>query len=215
MGAGRLRRAVFLDRDGVINRNILNPATGELEAPLTVTDFRIVPGVLRALRRLKSAGFLLFLVSNQPNAAKGKSTIEELRAIHALLCRHLCAARVGFTAFYYCFHHPEGVVSGYSGHCECRKPSPYFLLRAEKKFHLDLSQCWMVGDRATDVACGQAAGTRTILIQGAGAAFAGAAPDHIAINLAEAADLICTSHVTAVPTQIPSDSPEPSLQSRS
>ena len=77
MGTDR-RRAVFLDRDGVINQNVFNPATGEYEAPLIVQDFALVPGVQKALLRLQTAGFLLFLVSNQPNYAKGKSTLSAI-----------------------------------------------------------------------------------------------------------------------------------------
>lgn len=160
----RERRAVFLDRDGVINRNVLNPTTGEYEAPLTVADFALIPGVRTALQRLHSAGFLLFLVSNQPNYAKGKSTLEELAAIDAALQHELDAIPVKFTARYYCLHHPEGSVPGYSGPCVCRKPSPHFLFRAAHEFSVNLAESWMVGDRITDVLCGKSAGTRTIMI---------------------------------------------------
>lgn len=191
MGADR--RAVFLDRDGVINRNVFNPATGQFEAPLTVKDFALLPGVCEALLRLQNAGFLLFLVSNQPNVAKRKSRLEELRAIDEKLRRAVKASEVEFAAHYYCLHHPEGETAEYSGPCACRKPSPYFLLRASREFGLDLRQSWMVGDRATDIMCGRRAGARTILIDANGADWTLAASDRTAADLAAAADIICAA----------------------
>jgi D-glycero-D-manno-heptose 1,7-bisphosphate phosphatase len=157
-------RAVFLDRDGVINRNVFNPGTGEYESPGKPEDFELHPEVLPALRALQRASFQLFLVSNQPNHAKSKSTLEELQAVHGLLVKALESTGVQFTSFYYCYHHPKGVVDGYSGPCECRKPSPYFLRKASREFAISLPDSWMVGDRATDVECGITAGVRTIRV---------------------------------------------------
>lgn len=182
------RRAVFLDRDGVINRNVLNPATGELEAPLTAAEFEVLPGVPEALRRLQAAGYLLFVVSNQPNYAKGKSTLKELRAVDAAMRDSLDRMHVWTAAVYYCLHHPEGVVPGCAVRCECRKPAPYFLLKAAREFGIDLSRSWMVGDRATDVECGRAAGVRTAFV-GEGAEVTGA--DWVGKDLAEASRYIC------------------------
>ena len=184
-------RAVFLDRDGVINRNIFNPATGEYEAPLTPADFEIMPGALDALRALQSAGFLLFLVSNQPNYAKGKSSLAELRAIHQKFVEGLFRSVICFARFYYCLHHPQGVGNRFSRPCECRKPSPYFLLKAQAEFNLNIRQCWMIGDRHTDVECGNRAGTRTMLIaEGASCLSDGAYADEIAVSLEDAATII-------------------------
>jgi D-glycero-D-manno-heptose 1,7-bisphosphate phosphatase len=143
---------------------VLNPSTGEYESPGRPDDFRLSPGVLPALQALQSAGFQLVLVSNQPNCAKGKSTLEELQAVHALLVIRLNEAGVEFARFCYCYHHPNGVVAEYSGPCECRKPSPYFLTKASHELSISLADSWMVGDRATDVECGIAAGVRTIRV---------------------------------------------------
>lgn len=202
MGAGQPtgRRAAFLDRDGVINQNVFNPATEEYEAPLTAADFALIPGVREALRRLQGAGFLLFLVSNQPNYAKGKSSLAELNTIDAKLQRELAAMRVKFAAVYYCLHHPEGDVAGYSGPCVCRKPSPYFLLKAIREFALDMAQSWMVGDRATDILCGRDAGVRTILIDANGAGCCEVVPDRVEADLAAAAEYICAA--TAQPASV-------------
>jgi D-glycero-D-manno-heptose 1,7-bisphosphate phosphatase len=193
MGA---RRAVFLDRDGVINRNVFNPATGAYEAPLTAEELELLPGVGRALQRLRDAGFLFFLVSNQPNHAKGKSSLAELRAIDAEMRRELAAIGVEFAAAYYCLHHPNGAVAGFSGPCACRKPLPYFLLRARREFGLDFEQSWIVGDRATDIECGRTAGVRAILIDSTGGGGGEGGPDRIAEDLAAAADMICGAHLS-------------------
>jgi D-glycero-D-manno-heptose 1,7-bisphosphate phosphatase len=159
-----LSGAIFLDRDGVLNRNVFNPSTGEYESPGKPEDFQLAHDVMPALSALQSAGFRLFLVSNQPNYAKGKSTLEELHAVHDRLLAELKRAQIEFSSFYYCFHHPKGVVSEYSGPCECRKPSPYFLLKARDEFAISLAQSWMIGDRATDIECGVSAGVRTIRV---------------------------------------------------
>jgi D-glycero-D-manno-heptose 1,7-bisphosphate phosphatase len=158
------RAAVFLDRDGVINRNVLDPASGEYGAPLTAEYFELAPGAIRGMQRLRAAGFPLFLISNQPNFAKGKSTLEELARIHRRLEDELEAAGVSMVESYYCYHHPRGEVAGYSGPCDCRKPSPYFLHKAQEAYSLSLADSWIVGDRVTDIECGQAAGLHTIRV---------------------------------------------------
>jgi len=178
-----MRRAVFLDRDGVLNRNIWNKATQAFESPRTPEQFELLPKVIPALHLLRDKGFLLFLVSNQPNFAKGKASMETLDAIHARLETLLDEARISFAAFYYCFHHPE-----FTGKCICRKPLPHFLFMAQEQFKLELEHSWMVGDRATDVVCGRAAGTHTIEINCSRATRAGA--DFIAADLWSAAQLI-------------------------
>jgi len=194
MGAGSGRRAVFFDRDGVINRNVLNAATGEYESPLIEDDFELIPGALDAMRAIQLAGYLLFLVSNQPNYAKGKCSFVILDAIHEKLLGELTREGIKVSRFYYCFHHPHGTIPGYSRSCECRKPSPYFVLRACSEFNLDLCRSWMVGDRRTDVECGKAAGVRTILIHdGEIDPQDGAHPDRFAPDLLRAARLILST----------------------
>ncbi len=196
MGVDHLNRspAIFLDRDGVINRNVLNPATDEWESPLTPEQVVLTPGVLPALRRLREAKFFLFVVSNQPNYAKGKTSLETLNAIHERLAGILKEAGIEIDAWYYCFHHPEGIVAGYAGACTCRKPSPFFLLQARDEFSIDMENSWMVGDRPGDVACGRAAGVRTIRVHHAEEGQAGreldSAPDYVAEGLAEAVEII-------------------------
>jgi len=203
MGIGKVTpAAVFLDRDGVLNPTVLNPVTGRMESPLTPDDFHLVEGVIPALLRLLSNGYLLVLVSNQPNFALGKCSLEILAAIHRKLLAELDRAGITFTRFSYCLHHPRGVTPGYAGFCVCRKPSPWFLLRARDDFQLSLAHSWMIGDQPTDIRCGRAAGVRTIRVvsnplpapsSNPGPKLllhADPAPDYTVPNLLEAAEII-------------------------
>lgn len=191
---------MFLDRDGVLNPTVLNPATARMESPLAPEDFHLGEGVANALRRLQNAGYGLILVSNQPNYALGKSSFETLSEIHAKLVLELASAGIEFRRFCYCFHHPQGVTPSYSKICECRKPSPWFLLEARDDFGLSLSDSWMVGDQPTDTQCGRAAGVRTIRI---GPPPSGPTPgiivdpnaDFRAAHLADAAEMILASRL--------------------
>ncbi|WP_158615515.1 HAD-IIIA family hydrolase [Acidipila sp. EB88] len=164
-GLAPQRRAVFLDRDGVLNRNVFYADTGAWESPRTPAEFALCPDVLPALARLSGAGFLLFVVSNQPNEAKGKSRPGTLASMHRKLVALLASAGLELADAFYCTHHPDfpqaGVAPGRDGGCVCRKPEPYFLLEAARAHNLALRECWMIGDRATDMACGRAAGVRT------------------------------------------------------
>jgi D-glycero-D-manno-heptose 1,7-bisphosphate phosphatase len=190
------RTAVFLDRDGVINALVLNPATGRMESPLDPDDVQLLDGVIPSLLRLQEAGFALLLVSNQPNYALGKSTINMLGAIHNRIANEFRQADIHFTRFSYCLHHPKGVVAGYSGLCVCRKPSPWFLLRARDDFGYSLPDSWMIGDQPTDTLCGNAAGVRTIRID-SGAVLAGPngapAADFLVCNLPESVEIILSN----------------------
>jgi len=189
-----LAQAVFLDRDGVLDALIYNPLTREYESPHRLEDLEMLPRIEEPLKLLQEKGFLLFLVSNQPSYAKGKTTLENIHAIHDKMHEQLIKAGIFFTEYYYCYHHPEGIKAGYSGPCQCRKPSPYFLLQARDKYKLDLSRSWMVGDQGRDIACGKAAGVKTILVEYAHSSDrrkeADAQPDHTAPDLFGAVRII-------------------------
>ncbi|MDR3425658.1 MAG: HAD-IIIA family hydrolase [Alphaproteobacteria bacterium] len=192
MGGRSLNRAVFLDRDGVLNANVLNPATGCWESPHHPDDFRLHAGVLEALCRLQGAGYVLVVVSNQPSYAKGKTSLENIRAVAAKLEQAMTQEGIVIARYCYCLHHPRGIVPEYAIQCSCRKPSPYFLLEAARDFDLDPAESWMVGDRASDVACGLAAGVKTILVRPdhPDADVGAISPDFVADNLADAAEII-------------------------
>lgn len=188
--------AVFLDRDGVLNPLVLNPATGRMESPLTPGEFRLCEGVIPALLRLQRADYPLILVSNQPNMALGKCTLETLGEIHHRLATELLHAGIHFARVCYCLHHPKGVTPGYSGLCVCRKPSPWFLLRARDELRLSLSDSWMIGDQPSDIRCGHAAGVRTVRIlpapptAGPQPVDPGPRPDYAVLDLPQAVDVI-------------------------
>jgi len=185
--------AVFLDRDGTINENVFNTASGKWEAPLTVGQLRLLPGAADALHALQEAGYALVLVSNQPNHALGKASLESMTAIHDSMTALLADAGVTLTDTYYCHHHPNGHMPGFSGPCVCRKPSPHFLNKAANRHGFDMARSWMVGDRGSDVACGKAAGVRTIFLTSRGHVPPHPEqprPDAVLSNLAEAAHLI-------------------------
>ena len=192
MGIDTLKRAVFLDRDGVLNANVLNPATGQWESPHHPKDFQLYPWVPDALRRLQQSGYVLFVVSNQPSYAKGKTSLENIQAVADCLKAEMDQHGIAITAYYYCLHHPEGKMPDYSFRCSCRKPEPYFLHKAATDYSLDLNASWMIGDRATDIQCGQRAGTQTILIKPDHALNrpVDAVPDYVADTLQQAVDLI-------------------------
>lgn len=184
--------AVFLDRDGVLNELVLNHATGEHEPPHCKEDMKLFSFIIECLKKLQNAGYDLFLISNQPDYAKGKTTLGALDEVHDAFDRLLTSQGIHFREYYYCFHHPQGVIPEYSYECRCRKPKPFFLFKAEEKHNIELDRSWMIGDRDTDIECGKAAGTRTILIEESlsGAKRGKSQPDHKAKNLEEAVNII-------------------------
>ena len=160
-----MTRAAFFDRDGVVNELVRDPTTGLPESPLVPGDVALRPGVPGALKRLRNAGYLLIGISNQPAAAKGSATLEQLRSVQARVEELLRAEQFEADAFRLCFHHPEGVVAELARVCDCRKPAPGMLLAAAFELDIDLTSSWMIGDTDSDVVAGTAAGCRTVLVE--------------------------------------------------
>ena len=171
-------RAVFLDRDGVVNRAL--ERDGLPYPPASLGEFEIFPEVPEACCRLKQAGFLLIVATNQPDVGRGTLKQEIVEKIHAHLMAQLPIDRVEV-----CYHSGKD-----DSKCDCRKPKPGMLLRAARELGIDLAQSWMVGDRWRDVDCGHAAGCRTIFIDCGYAEELKQKPDFSAGNLAGAADII-------------------------
>lgn len=154
------QRAIFLDRDGTINRYV-----GFLR---NIDDFELLDGVAEAIRRINESGYLAIVVTNQPVVARGEVSFEELTEIHNKMETLLGQEGAYLDAIYFCPHHPH---KGYAGErpelkieCDCRKPKPGLLLKAAMDFNIDLSQSWMVGDGENDVKAGLHAGCRTALL---------------------------------------------------
>jgi D-glycero-D-manno-heptose 1,7-bisphosphate phosphatase len=181
---------VFLDRDGVLNELVLDPVSGAPESPLSVGDVRLVLGAAAAARRLAAAGMALVCVSNQPAAAKGTISLEQLLAVHERVDGLLAAEGVRLEASRLCLHHPQGVVPGLAGACRCRKPAPGLLLDAAADLDIDLGSSWMVGDTDADIRAGRTAGCRTLLVEYEGSHHkrsGGSEPDLVADDLAAGA----------------------------
>jgi D-glycero-D-manno-heptose 1,7-bisphosphate phosphatase len=164
------RRAVFLDRDGVLDELVPDPQTGVPESPLRVEDVRIVPGAAPAVAALRRAGYVVVCVTNQPAAAKGTASIHDLGLVHTRVMELLADQGARVDDARWCLHHPEGLVEGLRMGCECRKPKPGMLRWAAEDLGVELSASWMIGDTDADVEAGQAVGCRTILVEGPGSA---------------------------------------------
>ncbi|WP_283127997.1 D-glycero-beta-D-manno-heptose 1,7-bisphosphate 7-phosphatase [Allofournierella massiliensis] len=154
------QKAVFLDRDGTINKYV-----GFLR---NIDDFELLPGVADAIKAINASGYLAIVATNQPVIARGEVSLAELEMIHNKMETLLGQEGAYLDAIYYCPHHPH---KGYTGErpeykidCACRKPKPGMLLQAAEDFNIDLSQSWMVGDGENDIKAGQAAGCKTALI---------------------------------------------------
>lgn len=150
-----MNRALFLDRDGVVDALVYYPSHDEWESPRRVSDLVMLDGVSEPLRRFHKAGWLLFFVTNQPSFAKGKTSRAELEEVHEAVVH---ALDVPIARSYICFHRAEDA-------CTCRKPSPFFLHEAARDFDIDLTQSWMVGDQDSDLRCGRAAGCKVALLE--------------------------------------------------
>lgn len=157
----RKQKAIFLDRDGTVNRYV-----GFLRS---IDEMELLPGAAEAIRRINESGYLAILVTNQPVIARGEVTEAELQEIHNKLETLLGREGAYLDAIHYCPHHPhkgfEGEVPELKFDCACRKPKPGMLLQAAKDYNIDLTASWMVGDRESDIQAGQAAGCRTALVE--------------------------------------------------
>jgi len=145
-----MRRAVFLDRDGVLNRAILRD--GKPHPPATLDELRLLAGVRDACRKLREAGFALILTTNQPDIARGATTAGQVAEINQRLQHYL-----GLDDVRVCPHDD-------TAHCSCRKPRPGLLIDAARWWNIDLASSFMVGDRWRDVEAGRQAGCRTVWI---------------------------------------------------
>lgn len=172
-----MKKCVFLDRDGVLNREILEGKT--LRAPRFLDELEIISGVQDAIVRLKKLGFQIFVVTNQPDISRKKMNLKELKRINAVLKKKLAIDDI-----FVCIHDDDD-------DCKCRKPRPGMLLIAASKYEISLRDSYMIGDRFSDVLAGTRAGCRPILITG-GKTFKNEAWSGLKVvsNLTEAVEYI-------------------------
>ena len=171
-----MKRAVFLDRDGVINRAFVRE--GKPYPPATLAELEILPRVQEALKELHAANYLLIVVTNQPDVARGTAKKEDIEQMNAQL-----SSQLPLDAFKTCYHDSADA-------CLCRKPLPGALLEAAKEYNIDLSKSFMVGDRWRDIEAGQAAGCKTFFINYRYAEQKPETPDFIVSSLLEAQQII-------------------------
>lgn len=145
-----MNRAVFLDRDGVLNRGVTRD--GRPWAPFSLSELEILPGVAEALASLRAAGFQLVIVTNQPDVARGFVTKAAVDTIHEYMRQHLALDEIRV-----CFHDD-------ADGCACRKPKPGMIYAAAVEREIALARSFMIGDRWRDIGAGKAAGCRTILV---------------------------------------------------
>lgn len=145
-----LRKAAFLDRDGVINKDSGYVHRWE--------DFHFLPGAIEGMQKLQEAGYALVIVTNQSGLARGFYTENQYQELNKSLCKHLSSFGVKLDGIYHCPHHPEGSVQSLSIECHCRKPKPGLLFQAAHELALDMAQSILIGDKQTDIDAARAAG---------------------------------------------------------
>jgi D-glycero-D-manno-heptose 1,7-bisphosphate phosphatase len=185
------RPAVFLDRDGTLSEE--RGFIDRLEL------FEIFPWTSDAIRLLNRAGFAAVVVTNQSAIGRGLIDVAFLQTVHDAFDRHLARAGARVDGYYFCPHHPDAPLPEYRMACRCRKPKPGMIEQASADLDLDLSRSFMVGDRVSDIACGHAAGVRSVLVRSGHSPHRNEAPadlsepDAILNNLMEAVGWILRS----------------------
>jgi D-glycero-D-manno-heptose 1,7-bisphosphate phosphatase len=157
-------RAVFLDRDGVINEILFHTNLGIIETPFIPGQFRLKAGVGRAIRQINRLGFKAVVVSNQPGVAMKHFSRRTLSEITRKMIRELKQAGAFLDGVYYCLHHPEKGKGKLKKHCACRKPKPGLIFQATRDLNLDVRNSYLIGDSILDVQAGLRAGCKTFLL---------------------------------------------------
>ena len=189
-------KAIFLDRDGVVNELVYFPEQGIIDSPFVADQFRLCPGVPDAVKHFQNAGYKVIIASNQPGVAKGHMPFKNFKQICDTMKARLSEKGVSLDGEYYCLHHPEAIVAQYRIDCECRKPKPGLILKAAKDMDIDISSSWFIGDNLSDIKAGKNAGCHTLLLGKMRCELCdlmyneGIKPDVIKLNILEAADYI-------------------------
>jgi len=187
--------AVFLDRDGVINRTVYYEELGIVDSPFHPDQFILNYGVKKAIALIHRMGKMAILVSNQPGVAKGYYSKKSFDSLNKKM-KSILNYDSALDGIYYCLHHPQGVIKKYRKVCSCRKPKVGLFLKASREQDIDLRRSYMVGDGVLDIEAGKRAGCRTILIGQSKCDMCrillnkGLKPDTIAENLLEAVNKI-------------------------
>lgn len=183
------RKAIFIDKDGTLIPDI----------PYNVDPKKITLSAKAAdgLSKLQNSGFLLVIITNQSGVARGFFEEKELEAVRLKIETLLSVAQIDLSGFYFCPHHPDGIISEYAINCKCRKPSNGLFVKAAKELSIDLSQSWMIGDILNDVEAGNKAGCKSILLNNGNETEwkngNHREPTYIAEDISQAADFILSN----------------------
>lgn len=152
------RKAVFLDRDGVLNYD-----SGYVHDK---DHWEWIPGAISSIKQMNDNGWLVFVVTNQAGIARGMYSERDVRALHSWVSKQLAANGAHVDAFSYCPHHPDAKIEKYRKICKCRKPEPGMIMDILKKWNVNLKDSFLVGDKESDILAGKAAGLKTVLFNG-------------------------------------------------
>lgn len=161
-------KAAFLDRDGVINEIVWNDDIEQLDSPLNVSQFKFLPGAIEGIRQIINKGYYVFIVTNQPAAAKGKTTLKNLYDINTYMIDALSKEGVVIDDLFMCPHYPKELPMTKEKflikECNCRKPKPGLIYKAMKKYNINLEESVMIGDSCTDITAGNTVGIKTVFL---------------------------------------------------
>jgi D-glycero-D-manno-heptose 1,7-bisphosphate phosphatase len=196
------QKAVFIDRDGVLDEMVYDEIHGLFDSPRRPEQVRLIPGSAEFVKGIKGLGYLGIVVTNQPGIAKGTISLQELQDVNQKLL-YLLGETSQWDDLAFCPHYQESIAGGrqeFIRNCDCRKPKPGLLLQMAEKHNIELASSWMIGDGLNDIQAGNAAGCRTILLSKLKVeqierflSFGGAVPSKIAANLQEALQYISDS----------------------
>ena len=175
-------RAVFLDRDGVLNE--------DKGYTYKLSDLRILDGVVEGLKKISSLGYKLIIVSNQSGIARGFFTLDQMHIFMQGLINLLYKHDIEILDYYYCPHHIDGEIDEFTKSCSYRKPEPGMIFQAQKEHKLDLSQSILIGDKESDILAGQKANLLINILIGTGHQKIGSRTSYYANNLVDAAKQI-------------------------
>ena len=190
--------AVFLDRDGVLNEIVFNDDIEQMDSPQKLSQFKAFPEAADAIKAFRDKGYYIFIVTNQPGAAKGKSQLKTLYDINTMFIEQLSEQGAEVDGVYMCPHYPKMCEHTKEKFlikkCDCRKPKPGLLFKPKDIYNIDYDNSYMIGDSFTDIVAGNAAGVKTVFIGelkcDACKKLCDVEPDHIVHNVSEAAKIV-------------------------
>lgn len=194
-----MKKAIFLDRDGIVNELVFNTEHGIIDSPMIPSQVKLIHGIDKLLKRVKQLGFTTIICSNQPGIGLGKITQEKLKDITDEINTQLNLNGATIDRYYYCPHHPFAKLKEYKVVCQCRKPKIGLFLKAVKELDIDLDNSWFIGDGVDDIKAGKEAGCKTILVVNINSSenlriieeqLGSIKPNYLVKNLSEALEII-------------------------